>query len=90
MREAVRKYLAAFPGMYWSDVVPYALQALNLAPVRAHGFPPFTILTGSVPVLFSDAQLGHVEELPPDPTDAQVDQHVQQICTWVEQLREVA
>lgn len=59
-REAVRKYLARYPAAYWSDIVPYALMAMRHTPARAHGFPPFTVLTGLVPVLASDVQLPHI------------------------------
>lgn len=50
-KQAIRRHLQEFPTGYWSDGVPYALQGLRMAPTRAHGFPPFTVVTGAVPVL---------------------------------------
>ena len=51
LRATIRKYMAEYPGAQWTDVLPYALIALRLTAQRAHGFPPFTIITGRVPIL---------------------------------------
>lgn len=45
-RQGIRKIMAAYPTMYWSDVVKYVLMAMRFAPTRAHGLPPFTVVTG--------------------------------------------
>jgi len=50
-KAAVRKEMTANPTGYWSDGVPYAVISLRMAPTAAHGFPPFTVVTGSIPVV---------------------------------------
>lgn len=76
-RRAIRKYLTAYPTLFWSDVVPYVLMALRMAPTRAHGFPPFTLVTGQVPILPSDLQLAAVAELPEGATAKQEEKYVE-------------
>ena len=60
-----------------------------MAPSRAHGFPPFTVVTGQIPVLFSDAQTS-VVELPEAPTAAEEASYVAAVCERVEVLRKSA
>jgi Integrase core domain len=88
-REVIRKYLGQHPTAYWTDIVPYALMALRHTPVRAHGFPPFTVLTGMVPVLASDVQLPAVPELPEDATEQQEEEYTLAIIERIESLMDV-
>lgn len=83
-RIAIRKYLAAHPTLFWSDVVPFVLMALRMAPTRAHGFPPFTLVTGQIPILPSDLHVAPVADLPQDPTPGQEEAYIEQVCTRVE------
>lgn len=66
-KDVMRRFLTREWDAYWSDAIPYCLMALRLAPTQAHGFPPFTVVTGTVPVL--PTQLPEVPlELPEDPS----------------------
>ena len=62
LRAIIQKYLAAHPEAYWTDILPYALIVLRHTAQRAHGLPPFTIVTGRLPILPSSLP----GELPPD------------------------
>jgi hypothetical protein len=85
----IRKYLSEHPAAYWSDILPYALMALRHTPVRAHGFPPFTVLMGMVPILASDIQMPPVTELREDATEQQEEEYALAIIERIESLREV-
>ena len=71
LRATIRKYMAEYPGAQWTDVLPYALIALRLTAQRAHGFPPFTIITGRVPILPATLPQEPPEDLGDDATPAQ-------------------
>ena len=51
LKDVVRRQMTAHPTSYWSDAIPYALLAMRMTTSRAHGLPPFTIITGSYPSL---------------------------------------
>ena len=51
LKAVVRRLMTEDPSAYWSDAIPAALQCLRMAPTKAHGFPPFTVVTGAFPVL---------------------------------------
>ena len=51
LKSVIRRYLGRQPTLEWSDIIPYALVALRMTPAAAHGLPPFTVITGGVPVL---------------------------------------
>ena len=85
-KNAIRKHLTEFPTSFWSDGVPYALQGLRMAPTRAHGFPPFTVVTGAVPVLpcmLPDPDVG----LPVDPTPAEEESFVVALLAHMREVR---
>ena len=54
IKDIMRKEMAVAPDTYWSDHLPPVLIALRHTAARSHGFPPFTVLTGLLPVLPSD------------------------------------
>ena len=66
MKDVIRRGLAVEPASYWSDHVPGALIALRLSAARSHGYPPFTVVTGLIPVLPSDATTVPAPALLPD------------------------
>jgi hypothetical protein len=67
IKDITRRFLSMEPDAYWSDALPYCLMALRHTPASAHGFPPFTIITGTTPVLPTQLpQAGLI--VPEDPT----------------------
>ena len=54
IKDIMQKEMAVAPDTYWSDHLPPVLIALRHTAARSHGFPPFTVLTGLLPVLPSD------------------------------------
>jgi transposase InsO family protein len=54
LKGIIRKGLTDDPDSYWSDHLAGALLVLRLSTARAHGYPPFTVVTGLIPVLPSD------------------------------------
>ena len=62
IKEVITKQLAVEPDTYWSDHLPAALITLRLSASRAHGYPPFALITGLLPVLPSD-----LSEIQPPP-----------------------
>ena len=64
LKDIMRREMAVAPDTYWSDHIPVALIALRHTTAHSHGFPPFTIVSGLLPVLPSDVT--SVPELPPD------------------------
>ena len=62
IKEVIRKQLAVEPDTFWSDHLPAALITLRLSASRAHGYPPFALITGLLPVLPSD-----LSEIPAPP-----------------------
>ena len=55
-KDIIRKLQGAHPTSFWSDFVPDALLMLRHTTTRAHGFPPFTIVTGQSPNLLTTLQ----------------------------------
>ena len=47
----MRKFMDQYPHAYWSDFVPHALMMLRFTAHRAHGLPPYTVITGQQPPL---------------------------------------
>ena len=88
LKAVIRKYMGRQPAWQWSDIVPYALMALRLAPARSHGLPPFTILTGQVPVLPSELPLEPLDEPLTDATPKEEAAYVAEMVARVDQLRE--
>lgn len=64
--------------------------ALRLSTARAHGYPPFTLVTGLLPILPSDLQRD-IAVLPEgDVTAAQEEHYVRQLLMTVAAIRKVA
>jgi hypothetical protein len=87
IKDITRRFLTMEPAAYWSDALPYCLMALRHTPASAHGFPPFTIITGTTPVLptqLPDAGL----QIPEDPTPEEEADFVQQLMGRVEAIRD--
>ena len=74
----------------WTNALLYALMALRLTPTRAHGLPPFTIITGSVPTLPSDLPMDPPPDLAEDATDEQELAYVEALFECMEALRTAA
>ena len=55
-KDVIRKLQGAHSTSYWSDFVPDALLMLLHTTTRAHGFPPFSIITGQHPNLPTSLQ----------------------------------
>ena len=71
MKDVIRRQMTAHPASYWSDAIPLALLAMRMTTARAHGLPPYTIVTGSYPCLPSMLLEGNPQdELPDDATPA--------------------
>ena len=68
IKDIMRKEMALLPDSYWSDHLPAVLIAMRHTAARSHGYPPFTVVTGLLPVLPSDVT--SVPELPPDEATA--------------------
>jgi len=66
LKDVMRKELSVEPGSYWSDHLPGALIALRHSAAASHGYPPFTIVTGLLPVLPSDITSQPPPTLGPD------------------------
>ena len=64
LKEIIRRQMAVAPVTFWSDHLPPALIALRHTTARSHGYPPFTVVTGLLPILPSDVT--STPELPPD------------------------
>ena len=54
IKDVIRRCSTMGPPHYWTDDLPAALIALRHATSAAHGYPPFPVITGCVPVLPSD------------------------------------
>ena len=79
IKDVLRKQLAADPDGYWSDHVAAAIITLHLSLARSHGYPPFTIITGLLPVLPSD-----LTEVPPPPAPPEGEVTAQQEREYAE------
>ena len=55
-KDVIRKLINAYPSAYWSDFIPNALILLRHTTTRAHGLPPYTIVTGQFPSLPTSIQ----------------------------------
>lgn len=78
LKDIMRREMAIEPDTYWSDHLPAALIALRHTAARSHGFPPFTVVTGLLPVLPSDVT--SVPHMPPDAaTPSQEEEYVRQM-----------
>jgi transposase InsO family protein len=67
IKDVLRRFMTMERTAYWSDGLPYCLMALRHTPQASHRFPPFTVVTGTTPVLpttLPDPDL----VLPQDPT----------------------
>lgn len=87
LRSILRKYLAAHPEAYWTDVLPFALIVLRHTAQRAHGLPPFTIVTGRIPILPSSLPGDLPPDLPEDATEAEEEAYATTLFEMVEALR---
>jgi hypothetical protein len=87
LKAVIRRLLDMEPHSYWSDHVPYALMALRMAPAASHGFPPFTVVTGGVPLLPSTLPEDPLE-VPEDPTPEGEEQFVEEVLRRVSRIRE--
>ena len=54
IKDVIRKETSMEPASYWSNHIAPALIALRHSMSRAHGYPPFTVVTGLIPILPSD------------------------------------
>ena len=57
-----------------------------MAPTRAHGFPPFTMVTGAIPVLAAQLPDPNIS-LPDDPTPAQEAQFTGALVAHMREVR---
>lgn len=81
IKDVIRKEASVDPASYWSDHVTPALIALRHSLARSHGYPPFTVITGLIPVLPSDITREIIPNLPMESATAE------QEAAYVEQLR---
>ena len=81
IKDVIRKEASVDPASYWSDHVTPALIALRHSMSRAHGYPPFTVITGLVPVLPSDLTRETPASLPADAATPEEE------AAYVERLR---
>ena len=89
VKAVIRKFLTLEPHSYWSDAIPYCLVAVRHTPAAAHGFPPFTVVTGAVPVL--PTQLPELPAtFPADPTPADEEQYIEAVLAHTLRIREEA
>ena len=70
IKTIIRKGLSIDNTAYLSDFVPHAAIALRLSTARTHGYPPFTLVTGLIPTLPSDAT-SHIAIIPEGEVTAQ-------------------
>jgi Integrase zinc binding domain/Integrase core domain len=63
LKSVIRRLLDEEPTSYWTDSIPYCLMAMRMAPAAAHGFPPFTVITGSTPILPTQMAEDPIEQL---------------------------
>lgn len=61
--------------------MPAALITLRHSMARSHGYPPFTIITGLVPVLPSD-----LTAVPPPPSPPEGEVTAEQECEYAEEV----
>jgi hypothetical protein len=88
LKSVVRRYLGRQPTLFWSDVIPYALVALRMTPASAHGLPPFTVITGGIPVLPSQLP-EDADELPgEDATPQEEADYMAAMARRIEEIRE--
>ena len=86
VKDVMRKVMTSDPTSYWSDALPYCLMALRHAPSAAHKFPPFTVITGTTPVL--PTQLPDPgPELPTDPTPKEEAEYVDRLMAHTLAIR---
>ena len=92
IKDVLRKSMAADDDSYWSDHVAAALITLRHSLARSHGYPPFTIITGLIPVLPSD-----LTEVPPPPappegkvTAQQERDYAEGVARTVREVRRIA
>ena len=74
---------------YWTDDLPAALIAMRHATAAAHNYPPFTVVTGQLPILpsdvTSDVSLPGVDATPQDEED-----YRQRMVEVIRQVRDTA
>ena len=86
-KDIIRRYLSQERTAYWTDALPYCLIAMHHTPAAAHGFPPFTVITGTTPILptsLPDPQL----KLPGDADPQREELYVQHVLAHAKAIRE--
>ena len=86
IKDVVRRFLTREKTAFWSDALPYCLMAARLTPAASHGFPPFTVVTGTTPVL--PTQLPGLADAPDDPTPDSEEQFVEELFGLASRIRE--
>ena len=93
-KDVIRKLGAANPTAYWFDFIPDALLLLRHTTTRAHGFPPYTIVTGQHPNLPTTLQPLPTHPMSAEPTwelDAEGEEaYISKICARMEALHQLA
>lgn len=46
IKESIRKLMTQYPDSHWSDHLGTTIMAMRFATTRAHGLPPFMLVTG--------------------------------------------
>ena len=54
IKDVIRREASADPRSFWSDHIMPAVIVLRLSAAQSHGYPPFTVVTGLIPMLFSN------------------------------------
>jgi hypothetical protein len=54
VKVGIRLMLTLEPDTYWTDHIAPILMAMRFSMARSHGYPPYTIVTGLLPILPSD------------------------------------
>jgi len=91
IKEVIRKGLTEDPESFWSDHLPAALIVLRHSMARGHGFPPFTIITGLLPVLPSNLTHRPVPAMPTgEVSEAEEAAYVDSMCRTIADVRKAA
>ena len=89
VKQAIRRLMAMHPDSYWSDHIPAVLIAMRFSMARSHSFPPFTVVTGSIPVLPSDIHINHMPLPDHDASDETENKYLDYMLKAVHGVRTV-